>query len=236
MSRSSQAGGGAGNGGGGAGNGGSDTPRHDWVPAVLVSALAVVTVASVVFSYCAFDQLMYTKREAGAGGDEDVEERVKMEIRQRLEEKEVPCAGKWAISRPVMFRSGVGDKVAGQIDKKSIRRFMEQPALRKAEKVYVFGFASADGPRDVNELLARQRARTVKKVIRRHYSPIDVKVDELGEDHLTEGVASSRSARIVACVPCDRHGGRKKSARPREAGGVCGTIWGSRFWKRGSAD
>lgn len=228
MSRSSQARDGAGNDGGGTGNGGSDppsnSPRRDWFPAVLVGALALVTPVSAYLSYCAVNRLMSMEftgsnpafpvvpivllpllpaceRGAGAGGDEDDEKRVRMEIGQYLEGQGVSCAGKWAISRPVVFRPGVADEVAGQIDEKSIHRFMEQPATRKAAKVYVFGFASADGPRDVNELLAMQRAWTIKRTIQRDNPAIAVEVHDMGEDHLTDGVASSRSARIVACVP-----------------------------------
>ena len=224
MSRSNQAGGGAGNGGSGGGNSGSGTPRRDLLPAVLVSALAAVTVTSLFLSYIAVNQLMSTeftgpkpaflvvpgallpllpacKRGSGAGGDEDDEKRVRAEIKQSLEGQGVSCAGKWEISRPVVFRPGVGDEVAGQIDEKSIRRFMERPALRKAANVYVFGLASADGPREINELLARQRAWTVKEAIQRDNPTIAVEVHGLGEDHLTNSVTSSRSARIVACVP-----------------------------------
>lgn len=137
---------------------------------------------------------------------EDDERRVKAEIGRYLKEKNVPCSGRWAISRPVLFRPRVGAEVADEVDERTIRHFLKRPALRKVDKLYVLGFASADGPRDVNDDLAWQRARTVAKAIRLSRPTLDVKKYKLGEDHLTEGVASSRSARIVACVPAGENG------------------------------
>ena len=146
------------------------------------------------------DRLLSTK------ADEELEMRVRAEITQRLEqrlkEKGEPCTGTWEISVPILFRPGVGDDVADRVDKESIRRFMESQTSRKVKKVYVFGFASADGPLHVNQRLACQRARTIEKKIRDKW-PVEVEMHALGENHLTNGVASSRSARIAACVLAD---------------------------------
>ena len=195
-------------------NGAGNDAENDWkriaLPLAWVAALGAVTIASLVFFYLALDRLMPTSTGDEAeevetrvtteiGGEEEVETRVNAEIGQYLKEKEVFCPGTWAVSRPVLFRRGVANAVADRVDEESIRRFMERPAVRRAPKVYVFGFASADGPDGVNDDLARQRAQTVKAAVRRHEPNMDVEKYDLGEDHLTLGVAHSRSARIVAC-------------------------------------
>ena len=165
------------------------------LPLAWVVALGMVTFVSLVFFHLALDRLM----SIGSGG-EKVEERVNAEIGQYLERKKVFCPGTWAISRPVLFRRGVADAVADRRgDEETIRRFMERPAVQRAPKIYVFGFASADGPSGVNHDLAQQRAQTVKAAVRQDYPTIRVKTYDLGENHLTQGVANSRSARIVAC-------------------------------------
>ena len=169
----------------------------------------MVTVVSLVLFHFALDQLTRGEEkgktrvtENGNGEkEEEVEDRVNAEIGQYLERKKVFCPGTWAISRPVLFRRGVADAVADRRgDEETIRRFMERPAVQRAPKIYVFGFASADGPSDdVNDDLASQRAQTVKAAVRRHEWTKDIKKYGLGENHLTQGVANSRSARIVAC-------------------------------------
>lgn len=173
-----------------------------WVaPFCAVSALAVVTALSLVLFHSVLERLLSTKV------DEELEMRVRAEISQRLERhlkgKGEPCAGTWEISVPILFRPGVGDDVADPVDEESIRRFMGTQTSRKVKTVYVFGFASADGPIHVNQRLACQRARTIEKKIRKGRWRVDVEVDGLGENHLTNGVASSRSARIAACVPTE---------------------------------
>lgn len=180
--------------------------RNDWKriapPLAWVVALGTVTIMSLVFFHLALDRLMSTGAAAGEEDDqEQVEERVNAEISQYLERQGVFCPGTWAISRPVLFRRGVANAVADRrVDEETIRRFMERPAVRRAPKIYVFGFASADGPSDdVNDDLASQRAQTVKAAVRRHEWTKDIKKYGLGENHLTQGVANSRSARIVAC-------------------------------------
>lgn len=166
-------------------------------PFCAVSALAVVTALSLVLFHSVLERLLSTR------ADEELEMRVRAEIAQRLKKKGVSCDDTWDISVPILFRPGVGDDVADHVDKQSIRRFMESQTSRKVATVYVFGFASADGPIHVNQRLACQRARTIKKEILDDKWPVEVEVHGLGEDHLTNGVASSRSARIAACVPTD---------------------------------
>lgn len=179
-------------------NGAGNDTGNDWksIAPILawVAALGAVTVASLVFFYLALDRLI----DDGEKKKDEGEKRVSAELGRYLKEQQgVSCPGTWAISRPVLFRRGVANEVADQVDKKSIHRFMMRPAVRKAPKVYVFGFASADGPSDVNDRLALQRAQTVKAIAQKYH--MDVEKHGLGENHLTQGVADSRSARIVAC-------------------------------------
>ncbi len=68
----------------------------------------------------------------------------------------------------------------------------------------LFGFASADGEREGNDGLARQRATTVKNllcnILNCDANGMTITVEGLGEDHPINGVANSRSARIAGCV------------------------------------
>ena len=183
------------------GTGGKDDKKRIATILAWVTALGAVTVASLVFFYLALDRLIDDGEKKKDKGEKRVSRvsRVSAELGRYLKEQQgVSCPGTWAISRPVLFRRGVANEVADQVDEKSIRRFMMRPAVRKAPKVYVFGFASADGPSDVNDRLAWQRAQTVKAIIAQKYH-MDVEKHGLGENHLTQGVADSRSARIVAC-------------------------------------
>lgn len=195
----------------GTGNGGNGVGRGLPPPAWL-AALAVVTVGALVLFGIGLYQLRSASRVKSivfllVCCDEDDEGRVTAEIGRYLKEEKVSCDGRWAISRPVVFRPDVGDEVADEVDERTIHRFLKRPALRKVKKLYVLGFASADGPREVNDELAWQRAGTVAETIRRRRPTLEVEKYGLGEDHLTEGVASSRSARIVACVPAVEHEG-----------------------------
>lgn len=183
-------------------NRGSGGRRGAWrTPFFAVLALAVVSVGVLVLFHSALDRLLSTKE------DEELEKRVRAEIAQRLEQhlkmRGMSCVGTWDISVPIVFRPGVDDRVADRVDDESIRRFMKMQTSRKVAKVHVLGFASADGPTEVNYQLAWQRARTIKDKIQQGKWPVDVEVHGLGEDHLTNSVASSRSARIVACNPTD---------------------------------
>lgn len=189
-------------------------------PTVWVAALAVVTVGALVLFGFGLYRLRFVSRIKPAVVllvccDEDDERRVKAEIGRYLEGEKVSCDGRWAISRPVLFRPDVGDEVADEVDERTIRHFLKRPALRKVKKLHVLGFASADGPREINDELAWQRAGTVAEAIRRRRPTLEVEKYGLGEDHLTEGVASSRSARIVACIPAVEHQKRSNEHQAR---------------------
>lgn len=179
-------------------------------PTAWVAALAVVTVGALLLFGFGLYRLKSASRVTPVVVllvccEEDDERRVKAEIGRYLEGEKVSCDGRWAISRPVLFRPDVGDEVADETDERTIRGFLKRPALRKVKKLYVLGFASADGPREVNDELAWQRAGTVAETVRRRRPSLEIEEYGLGEDHLTEGVASSRSVRIVACVPAVEH-------------------------------
>ena len=164
MSRSSQAGDGAGNGGGGAGNGGNDPPSdpswRDLVPFVLVLALAVVTAASVVFSYCAFNQLLM------------YEERVKMEIRPvhlllhfrnaQLSEPNGGLSGSGVDLEPLHKR---------MLDA-TVNTLRECADQENPVRIRPYGFASSkpfagrDDTNDLNVMAANRRARAVYKALK----------------------------------------------------------------------
>lgn len=67
------------------------------------------------------------------------------------------------------------------------------------KQLYVFGYASADGPGDHNRTLSKQRADHVRKLVEQTEQQVD-HAFAMGEDHLVNGVAESRGARLVACV------------------------------------
>ena len=67
-------------------------------------------------------------------------------------------------------------------------------------QLYVFGYASADGPGSHNRTLSKQRADHVRALVEETTQQV-VGTFPMGEDHLVNGVAESRGARLVACVP-----------------------------------
>ena len=79
-----------------------------------------------------------------------------------------------------------------------IKTFVSKPELQKV-KLHVLGFASGDGNRRYNENLARQRAAAVATIVRKLDSSRKLREHSWGENHLTSGVANSRSVRIVGC-------------------------------------
>lgn len=124
----------------------------------------------------------------------DDEWRLREEIAERL------CnGGAPKISEPILFKRGMAtpmDERAAEI----IRAFLTKPELQKVD-LHVLGFASGDGISLHNENLARQRAETVAAAVRELYPNRTLLTDSWGEVHLTNGVANSRSARIVGCRP-----------------------------------
>lgn len=108
------------------------------------------------------------------------------------------------VSKPFVFRPGEWEQPVGgtvvQIDNfkskyEALRRSVTDGTL------YVFGFASADGPSSNNERLALNRANTVRGLVTPYFSGWDIRSMSLGERHLTSGMANSRSARLVFCAP-----------------------------------
>lgn len=126
----------------------------------------------------------------------DGEWRLKAEIARRI------CDGGAAeISEPVLFERGEATPADAQAARDLIRAFVNKPELQGV-KLHVLGFASGDGNRRYNENLARRRADTVAREVRKQDeqdSDRELKKDAWGETHLTNGVANSRSARIVGC-------------------------------------
>lgn len=123
----------------------------------------------------------------------DDEWRLKAEIAQRI------CNGGAAeISDPVLFERGETTPADVPAAEDLIKTFVSKPELQKV-KLHVLGFASGDGNRRYNENLARQRATAVAAMVRKLDSSRKLREHSWGETHLTNGVANSRSARIVGC-------------------------------------
>lgn len=123
----------------------------------------------------------------------DDEWRLKAEIAQRI------CDGGAAeISDPVLFERGETTPADAQAAEDLIKTFVSKPELQKV-KLHVLGFASGDGNRRYNENLARQRATAVAAMVRKLDSSRKLRKHSWGETHLTNGVANSRSVRIVGC-------------------------------------
>ena len=130
-----------------------------------------------------------------------IEERLKTEIRNKLAPK---CTDDLRISPPVVFRPYKSDQLAATTGPDSLEHAIESLGLEGLEnanevQLYVFGYASADGPRDYNRTLSKQRADHVRKLVEKETPVADT--FPMGEDHLVNGVAESRGVRLVACVP-----------------------------------
>ena len=129
------------------------------------------------------------------------EERLKTEIRNKLEEEDAECDGDLRISPPIVFRPYKSDQLAATADPDSVDHAVQSLRLETAatKRLYVFGYASADGPGDHNRTLSKQRADHVRKLVEQTEQQVD-HAFAMGEDHLVNGVAESRGARLVACV------------------------------------
>ena len=131
-----------------------------------------------------------------------LEERLITEIRNKLEEKNDRCDD-LRISPPIVFRPRVSDEPAAPTGPDSVEHAVRSLRLDDADRaeLYVFGYASADGPRNYNQTLSEQRAaQVVREVVRQTGRQVAGRFP-MGEDHLVNGVAESRGARLVACVP-----------------------------------
>lgn len=134
--------------------------------------------------------------------DPRLEERLKTEIRNKLEENNIPkCAGDLRISPPIVFRPYESDQLAATAGPDSVDHAIQSLKLETAAetRLYVFGYASADGPGNHNRTLSEQRADHVRALVEGKEQQV-VATFPMGEDHLVNGVAESRGARLVACV------------------------------------
>ena len=131
-----------------------------------------------------------------------LEERLMTEIRNKLEEKRDRCDD-LRISPPIVFRPRESDEPAATAGPDSVEHAVWSLRLDDADraKLYVFGYASADGPRNYNQTLSEQRAAQVVRMLDRRTRRRVAGTFPMGEDHLVNGVAESRGARLVACVP-----------------------------------
>ena len=131
-----------------------------------------------------------------------LEKRLITEIRNKLEEKSARCDD-LRISPPIVFRPRVSDEPAATAGPDSVEHAVRSLRLDDADraKLYVFGYASADGPRNYNQTLSEQRAAQVVRTLDPRTRRRVARTFPMGEDHLVNGVAESRGARLVACVP-----------------------------------
>lgn len=132
-----------------------------------------------------------------------IEERLKTEIRNELAKTTPKCTDDLRISPPVVFRPHKSDQLVATTGPDSLEHAVQSLKLEDANanggQLYVFGYASADGPRDYNRTLSKQRADHVRKLVEKETPVADT--FPMGEDHLVNGVAESRGVRLVACVP-----------------------------------
>ena len=123
-------------------------------------------------------------------------------LREQLA-REIGCQQPLIVSKPFVFMPGDWTKPIDGVETQ-VEEFLQKccSSLGKELKhiLYVVGFASADGPGDQNEKLACDRAQTIRCLIKKKFPGWRIHTRSLGEDHLTSGVADSRSARIVFCV------------------------------------
>lgn len=108
-----------------------------------------------------------------------------------------------AVSGPVVFEPGESKNATEDVQK-MVGVFKERYKLQDngsaMHTLYVFGFASADGPEEFNMNLAHDRANTVRDAIKAEFRGWTIQTRSLGEDHLTNRVVDSRSARLVLCA------------------------------------
>lgn len=135
-------------------------------------------------------------------GGRDVDEQVVREdlVREEIMSRAGSCEGNLHISEPIVFRPQEWRRMA---EDAPLDDFMRRRG-ESAAQLYVFGFASSDGRREYNATLAGRRAATVAALITARLGSSEgaaIQVGAFGEDHLTNGVANSRSVRVAACSP-----------------------------------
>lgn len=128
--------------------------------------------------------------------------RMRMDGEWRLRdeiEQEVCPGGVAEISAPILFAREEETPVDEPAAKELIKAFLNRPELQGV-KLHVLGFASGDGISRYNEDLAWRRAKAVAEDIRELDGSRTLETDSWGETHMTNGVANSRSVRIVGCL------------------------------------
>ena len=120
------------------------------------------------------------------------------------------------VSDPILFRVNKSEPNAKDLEmtQEEVAKFLR---AARGNNLYVVGFASDDGNQANNKQLSCKRAITVKKLFKDEFKP-DTEVLPIGldENHFTNGVANSRSARFIACNKSQAEGG------PRLTQAVCG--------------
>lgn len=122
------------------------------------------------------------------------ERQVKGEIEEKL------CGGRAAISsEPILFGRGEAALADEQRAQEVIKAFLGKPKLQGAN-LHVLGLASGDGDHRYNKNLATRRAEVVAAEVKKLGGREPTKAS-WGENHLTNGVANSRSVRLIGCLP-----------------------------------
>ena len=112
------------------------------------------------------------------------------------------------ISDPIVFRRDqpvVGETRAPEAAApEALAAFFDDEHRPRGSEVHVIGLASPDGDREYNSDLSRRRAEVVRGMVSAWFGdesePPGISVRSWGEDHLTNGIANSRSVRLVSCV------------------------------------
>ena len=149
--------------------------------------------------HCVYEEGSRKAAKLCARAGTDDEERL---LREQLAAT-IGCQQPLILSKPFVFMPGEWKEPKDRMEAQVAQfRWKCCSSLRKASKriLYVVGFASADGPGDHNRKLALNRAQTIQCLIRKKFPGWRICTRSLGEDHLTSGVAHSRSARLVFCA------------------------------------
>lgn len=109
-----------------------------------------------------------------------------------------------AISEPIVFRPGRADLEGSRTDgiRRTLRVFLQEARRRPSVKIHLVGLASPDGDRSYNATLSGRRVEAVQRLISSFGDEEGAARPEVhywGEEHLTNGIARSRSVRLVSC-------------------------------------
>ena len=129
----------------------------------------------------------------------DYEERLLwQQLAAKVRDCEHPIVSAPFLFKPGQWKSPISQPEAWVADLKRQYQLPNRGAV--GQTLYVFGLASADGSGDFNKRLARDRAKTVRAIVKRELPGLNIRLRSLGENHLTNTVANSRSARLVSCA------------------------------------